>query len=321
MKSLWKGIRGYFEFSKNETKGLIILASIVLFFLLAMPQLPKFFVSTNPSVSLSFDKKTLDSLVALLNKIDTASTESRSAVNYTKYNLPDKTKINYQPKDFNPNTSTENELIAMGLPEKVAKNMVNYRKKGGVFKVKKDFRRVYGITDELFAIFEPHLLLPDSLPKNTYISNKPFPFVHNNSVVADKAPKKADINTADSLQLIKCYGIGAKRASIILKYRTALGGFIKMEQLDDVWGLDSTAKAALSATFEIKKNFHPRQLPINQAELDALVKHPYITKTDAKIILAYRNTHKFIPDSTTWLRLQGIDEVKKRKILPYLSFF
>ena len=64
-----------------------------------------------------------------------------------------------------------------------------------------------------------------------------------------------------------------------------------MEQLREVYGLDTVAVKNLGKRFEVKEGFQPRKLILNEVSLEALMAHPYVSRREAQAILAYRTQH------------------------------
>jgi DNA uptake protein ComE-like DNA-binding protein len=60
---------------------------------------------------------------------------------------------------------------------------------------------------------------------------------------AKKKSSLIDINLATQEELIKIYGI--EKYSTYLKIKESLGGFVSMEQMNDVWGLSPEVKRIL----------------------------------------------------------------------------
>ena len=60
-----------------------------------------------------------------------------------------------------------------------------------------------------------------------------------------------DINQATQEDLIKIYGIGEAISIRILKFKESLGGFVSMEQMNDVWGLSPEVIENLNTHFKV----------------------------------------------------------------------
>ena len=66
-----------------------------------------------------------------------------------------------------------------------------------------------------------------------------------NSKPSKKSKFIVNINLADSLQWRKLSGVGAKRSIHILNYKNALGGFVGISQVNEVFSInDSLLKAS-----------------------------------------------------------------------------
>jgi DNA uptake protein ComE-like DNA-binding protein len=131
--------------------------------------------------------------------------------------------------------------------------------------------------------------------------------------------EKFDLNTADTTQLIKVYGIGSKLSRRIVTYRDKLGGFVSRAQLTEVYGLDSAVIRELFKKSFIHENFKPRVININTAPEKELGEHPYIKYKLAKAITTYRFQHGAYNSVDDLKKIVLIDNVKFEKIKPYLS--
>src|SRR5688572_12802903 len=61
---------------------------------------------------------------------------------------------------FNPNTVTADELKALGFSERLKKGLLNYRAKGGVFRIKSDVKKLYGMDSVFYKKLYPFIQLP-----------------------------------------------------------------------------------------------------------------------------------------------------------------
>ena len=64
---------------------------------------------------------------------------------------------------FNPNTITLDSLQMLGFTPRQAQSVLNYRSKGGKFRVKKDFAKLYVVDSARYSSLERYMLLPDSI--------------------------------------------------------------------------------------------------------------------------------------------------------------
>jgi len=72
-------------------------------------------------------------------------------------NLPEHTE--FVPSYFDPNQLGKEGFLVMGLNEKLASNIMNYRAAGGKFRSKDDLKKIYGMTDSLFQIIEDYIII------------------------------------------------------------------------------------------------------------------------------------------------------------------
>ncbi|NJK83456.1 MAG: helix-hairpin-helix domain-containing protein, partial [Saprospiraceae bacterium] len=71
---------------------------------------------------------------------------------------------------FNPNTASAAELRELGLPDRVAKTIINYRNKGGKFRRAEDLKKIYGLTPADYERLAPYLTFgPTTLANNAKI--------------------------------------------------------------------------------------------------------------------------------------------------------
>jgi len=128
---------------------------------------------------------------------------------------------------------------------------------------------------------------------------------------------KRDINSSDTLGLRKVYGVGSVLSKRIVKFRNALGGFVEMDQLYEVYGLDSSVIDRIISKFYINDIYIPFQINLNSSTLENLAKHPYLSFDEARLIISYRSQHGSYKDLQTLLEIPVMDEIKIRKLRPY----
>ena len=127
-----------------------------------------------------------------------------------------------------------------------------------------------------------------------------------------------DINTADSTAWVALNGIGPGFAKRIMTYREKLGGFYQVDQLKEVYGLDSLWVNENKALLKVGAGIY-RFLEINKLEWKDF-KHPYLPYGQAKVVLAYRKQHGVLKDFEALEKIQLLDLVAWRRLRPYLSF-
>ena len=149
---------------------------------------------------------------------------------------------------FDPNIISEDSLVLLGVDRKIAERLNNYRKSGRSFGVKKDLKKIYGFSDQLYNKLYDLIDLPDSLAKSKL-----------------KSEKLLEINAVSIGDLEKIPQINRLMASRIVNFRTALGGFISIEQLQEVYDITTIQIANLKKRIFIGKDFRPKSIKINSA--------------------------------------------------------
>jgi DNA uptake protein ComE-like DNA-binding protein len=301
MNFLRKWIRNLLGFSGRETNGFIILLPLILI-IISIEPVYRTWIS-NRKIDYSRESKTLDSLIALweIAPRDTAKLK----------------RVHRQKRElflFNPNIASAEELKRLGFPEFLAKRVVTYRQKGGKFNTNADLGKIYGMDSLLFNSLKNYVLIPKHRTgqsakqpeKPTVQSFKPLlgPF---------------DINEADTSTLKSVYGIGTKLAERIAKFRSGLGGFVSLNQLSEIYGLDSVVINRLKKRAFIQGDFKPKRINLNTTTEFEMSAHPYISKSIAKAIVAWRFQHgafKAVDEIKNLNMLKSEDIVK---IIPYLN--
>ncbi|GEM_PF-1205665 len=75
---------------------------------------------------------------------------------------------NYTLFNFNPNTITIDSLKMLGFSEKQALIIIHYREKGGRFRKKEDFAKMYSVSNEKYIELEPYIKIEsNSTPSNS----------------------------------------------------------------------------------------------------------------------------------------------------------
>jgi len=203
---------------------------------------------------------------------------------------------------FDPNTLCVDSLVLLGFPKAVAQRLENYRSKGGEFRIKKDVKKVYGFSDELYKNIESYINLPKTLERQVNIS----------------APY--DINIATQNDLADIDGIENYLAGRIIRYRDLLGGFIEKDQLSEVYQLEGAALANLLARIYIIDGFQPRKIKINRLGKEDLMKHPYISMQLAEDIIRFREINGAIESEKLLANFKSIDKSNFKKLISYLDF-
>ena len=234
----------------------------------------------------------------------------------------EKTVTKYRFKPFNPNTVSFEELLAFGLSKAQASNIVNYRDKSGGFRDKAHFRKLYCMTDELFALISPYLVFESKNENNIEsIAIEDAKIEKSDSKAQSKVREVLvlDLNACDSLDLQQIRGIGKVRAARIYKYGKRLGGYVNVEQLKEVYGIDNELFEQIKGHFKVGKT-DIRKININSDEIKQLTAHPYIDFQLAKALIRFRKDYGKDFQSAEEIRyIHFLSEQEAEKLIPYLK--
>ena len=194
---------------------------------------------------------------------------------------------------FDPNTADSTQLLRLGLQPWQVRNIYKYRSKGGIYRKKEDFARLYGLTVKQYRELEPYIRISnDYLPASTLVGGKERAEREHYERDTVRFPVKIQenehivLNTADTSQLKKVPGIGSYYAKEIVRHGQWLGGYVSVDQLDEIEDFPKDAKK-----FFVIQNAHPKKLNVNKLSLTQLRRHPYINYYMAKAITDYRRLH------------------------------
>ncbi len=234
---------------------------------------------------------------------------------YDKYSPQKKIKetIQIHLHPFDPNTADSTTLIEEGLPHWIVRMMMNYRRKGGRYKQVEDLKKIPHIPDTVYARIAPFVEIDSSL----WIGDT----LHNKQHIARWQQKRdtiLELNSCDTAQLKLLKGIGTYTAQQIVTYRKRLGGYVSVEQLREVRGLQSASDTLLQHFIVCADSIHP--IHVNFSSVERLQKHPYITFAQAKAIYEYRRERYRLHNISDLRNVEVFKEEDLLRLAPYLSF-
>lgn len=191
---------------------------------------------------------------------------------------------------FDPNTADSTQLLRLGLSPWQVRSIYRYRAKGGIYRKKTDFARLYGLTTRQYRQLEPYIRISeDYLPAAEAVIAAEEPLPLRDTIrypLKLKQGERINLNTADTTLLKRVPGIGSGFAKAIVIYRERLGGFYSPAQLNEISGFPPEALPYFTADGSAC-----RRLEINKLTLGELRRHPYIRFYLAKTITEHRRTH------------------------------
>lgn len=130
-------------------------------------------------------------------------------------------------------------------------------------------------------------------------------------------PVEIDINEADSAAWCQLPGIGPYYARKIIRFRERLGGFIAVAQIGETFGLPDSTFRMISPYLRLN-TLKPPTLAINQSDAETLALHPYLSKSLARVIVAYRNQHGPFPTQASLRAVRLLSDSVYEKLAPYI---
>lgn len=178
--------------------------------------------------------------------------------------------------NFDPNICTEIEFKMLGLSDKQIKVIDNYRNKGGKFRKKEDFAKMYCISAEEYKKLEPFIVIEENTDKK-----------YDQEKVDKVFTGVIEINSADTSHFKQLPGVNSFLAKKIVNYRKRLGGFYNTDQIKEVYGMKEEIFENIRMFLTVDAStIEP--LNINYLDYKELVVHPYIDNEMARSIDNYK---------------------------------
>ena len=285
-----------FVISKRSKRGLLvlILASLGLIFF------PRVYMFFQKEEALVINSEQIAEFERTHKKF-----EKRNYSNYyskkKKYKAPD--------SKFNPNTYTLTDWTNLGLSEKQSVVVLKFTSRG--IYSEEDLKRIFVIPDVLFELIRDSVIYPER------IQNTP------NQESFKKQAKQItliNLNTADTTEFMKIYGIGAFYAKQIIRYREKLGGYITKEQLFEVWKMTPEAYDKIKDHVFISEK-DVKRININSVTIEVLNAHPYLNWNQANSIVKMRMQRNGFKNIEEIKESVLIDSETYEKLFPYLSLY
>lgn len=311
-------LKDFFYFSRGERRGILVLITgIIIVFLSGY--FYSYWKEKQPPTEEEIHQQTL--AVAECNAFIASIQEKEK---HWKIRFPQYYRKQAQGivlASFNPNTADSTTFRRVGLPGWMAHNILRYRHKGGKFRKAEDFRKVYGLTEEQYHTLLPYIsIVPEDTVRNVARLYNP-PAANDSSGNRIITPYKysagtiINLNRADTTELKKIPGIGSGIARLITSYRQRLGGFYRIEQLQDIH-LDYHP---LQSWFHIDSK-DIRLINLNRTGIERLRNHPYINFYQAKAFVEYRKKKGVLQNLKPFALYEEFSEADLERISHYICF-
>jgi len=226
------------------------------------------------------------------------ATRSKNSSNSSSDRTPEQKR--YRLFDFDPNRLPDDSIELLPIPNMAKRNWKKYRSKGGIFRSTESMLKIYG------------------MDSSTFNALRTFIHIHQKKSAFPKtAHTVIKVNSASVKDWQKLKGIGPFYAKNIVQYRSALGGFVQLDQLKEVYRMQDSTFQKILPHLQLD-TFHP-PFDINEITLQELFRHPYISYKKAKVICQYRKEHGPFNSWSDLSKILILDEHFIHRIKPYFK--
>lgn len=286
--STWK--KNNLNFTSVEKRALWLI-SILFCFGIAIPR----YLAYRDTSKITILTHEEDSLIRRLQKENPTHRPKHYYYNQ-RADFEEKTQQpNFVLQAFNPDTLSKEQWQQLGLTEKQSVALMHYKNAIHGFHTYEDFANAYTLDSVQIAQWKPYLV---------FTKAKIIPI---------------ELNTVTEEKLIQLKGIGPFLAKQIIQYREQLGGYITVQQLQEVYKLSPEIYAVIKEDFAADQS-KIIPLKINSIDTKELSKHPYLTYNQANSLVEYRKQHGYYHAPKDLMQSKLITEEDLVKLTPYLNF-
>ena len=238
------------------------------------------------------------------------------------------------------NLLTKENLLEFGLDSTLAERWINFRNSIGGFQSMNQIERIFGISEEMIDHLRPVLSFEkplesksggievadrkaplDNIENQTQLytsKKKEVSYVINSSIESQQNTisviEPIYINTATEEAFMQIRGIGPVLSERIVRYRERLGGFFEVEQLKEVFGLDSTIVSENLHHFILDES-DLRPIDLEHSAFREVLSHPYLEFEEVQCLFNTRAGRVGTPEC-----ISGCFESDKwPRVKPYLK--
>lgn len=202
---------------------------------------------------------------------------------------------------FDINYATAKQLRSMGFPNDFIAQWFRNKNEVGFVTSFQQFCGLDMLTEHQLHVVQPYL----DFSRYEQQNNKPV------------KPSKVDLNAANAEDFQQLKGIGPVLSKRIVEYREKLGGYVRKEQLVEVYGIHDSVFLMIEDQLELSMDV--RRVSLNQSDVKRLYTHPYIDYKRAQAIVRYRDQHGAYTSTDDLFNIVLIDSAWMNKLSPYLS--
>lgn len=222
-------------------------------------------------------------------------------------------KPTYQMYPFNPNFITDFKGYQLGMSVEEIDRLHEFRKENKYVNSAREFQEVTGVSDSLLDEISTYFKFPEWVNNPKKTTYQKFEKPSENIVVKD-------LNQATQEDLMKVRGIGPAFSERILKYKSLLGAFVSMEQLQEIYGLSDEVIEELHKYFIVLDYSEIQKIKINELSIKDLGAFPYFRYPISKEIVTHRSMNGEIRNTEDLAKIKGFPIEKIEIITLYLEF-
>ena len=302
---MWKN---FLYYTKTERQGIIVLVVLIL----GVYAAPKLF---------SFFKHAEDTDCKENEKFDKEYNDFISVLRETKPHQKSGPSFQSSPQReiklaiFDPNTADSTTLLSLGLPSRMVKNILHYRNKQGKFRYPEDFRKIYGLTEEQYRTLYPYIQITKDFSSKDTVRLLTAQSVQRDTLMKYLPGTIISLNSADTTELKKIPGIGSSIARMMVNYRERLGGFFRIEQLQEIHLKAEKLRPWFSIDIQ-----QTRRINLNKAGMERMLHHPYINYYQAKVIIEYRKKKGSLKSLKQLSLYEEFTPIDLERLEPYICY-
>lgn len=215
-------------------------------------------------------------------------------------------------------------ILNLMLSQRDSRDII-FTQNDSLVKAFEEFQRNLSLYEGINILDSEHSALPNDeeiddvvRTKKNFKKNSPNHYAPFPAVEKLNANETILLNTTDTAEWKKIPGIGSIFAARIVKYRNLLGGFVSVEQLKEVYGIDNELFSRISPYIQTDGNFI--KLQVNKLEFKELLRHPYFNYKQAQAIVNLRKRKGNIASIHELAMLDEFTSEDIFRIEPYLAF-
>ena len=199
--------------------------------------------------------------------------------------------------EFDPNTVEFFDLCRMGFTRNQALSIIKYRERGKVFEISEDFASCYAVSESAYLALRPYIRIGEEYALKPFTkTSKPTPAPKTR--IAPSVERFEFMPDTAGVATFVRLGFSESQAKVIIKYRTACGGFYSAEQFEKCYAVSpETAEQLRPYAVYAPKPIEPTDTPaeesifpieLNSADSALLCRVVGIGPKSAAAIIEYR---------------------------------